>query len=400
MRSSNVTTANIGRPVENGTEGKAGYIDAIRGWAILLVITPHVGLSFAELPFPIRKLTNFGWNGVQMFFLASAVSLMLSWRRQKETGWTAVRYFFIRRFLRIAPMYYAGAIFYYIVEPPVSGFDFMQMLRSLLFINAWHPNWMPTTPGWKVVPGGWSIGVEFTFYILFPILATILTTLPRALVCVAGSLILAVFANQFGTIWLANYSEVAANNFLFFWFPNQAPIFALGIVLYHLLTRAPQAMETQNWTSGIATVVVIACVVVAEFPTASNSFHSFIFMPTVLIATLIFMVFILVLAKGAPSIFVHSWLRRLGSLSFSAYILHFFFVDAIPVWSRGLIDVNATGFKAIGMCILLWILTIVGTVAVATFTHIAIEQPGINLARRLTSSRAAKVERMASLRLP
>ena len=146
---------------------KKDYIDAVRGWAIALVITSHVGVMFAELPYPIKKLTNFGVYGVQMFFLASAVTLLMSWHRRKEEGAAAVKIFFIRRFLRIAPMYYLGSILYYYIEPPETGFDAVQMLRSFVFINVWHPEWVPTTPGWTVVPGGWSIGVEFTFYFLF-----------------------------------------------------------------------------------------------------------------------------------------------------------------------------------------------------------------------------------------
>ena len=65
---------------------KQGYIDAIRGWAILLVITCHTGGMFPELPYPIRKLTNFGWHGVQLFFLASAVTLCMSWHNTPEPG--------------------------------------------------------------------------------------------------------------------------------------------------------------------------------------------------------------------------------------------------------------------------------------------------------------------------
>jgi len=143
--------------------GKEAYIDAVRGWAILLVIISHVGGMFPEMPYPAKKLTNFGWHGVQMFFLASAVTLLMSWNRQSRRGLGAVRSFFVRRFLRIAPMYYMGALIYYVAEPPASDFDIAQMLRSFSFVNAWHPDWIPTTSGWMVVPGGWSIGGRIHF---------------------------------------------------------------------------------------------------------------------------------------------------------------------------------------------------------------------------------------------
>ena len=389
-----------GAPVPRPKNNKYDYIDAVRGWAILLVITCHVGGRFAELPYPVKKLTNFGWHGVQMFFLASAVTLMMSWARKKEAGWTAAWHFFIRRFLRIAPMYYTGALIYFIAEPPDNGFDLAQMLRSFLFINAWHPDWIPTTPGWMVVPGGWSIGVEFTFYALFPVLATLLVTLPRAVLFFFGALVLSVYANQYGLISFDHYSKVAVDNFLYFWFPNQVPIFALGIILYHLLTKTSLTVKRTSTAYTIIAAVFVACAVAAERPTSSNLFNSLIFMPTVFFAALSFMVFIIVVAKGPETLFTHPWIRRLGVLSFSSYVLHFYFVYAVPVWSGGLIDPNAKGFAAIGTFVALWVLTVIGTAAAATVAHRFIEQPGMNLARWLTSSRKAQRAASTPLRPP
>ena len=43
---------------------------------------------------------------------------------------------------------------------------------TLLFVNAWSPDWMTTVEGrWQVVPGSWSVSVEFCFYFAFPLIA-------------------------------------------------------------------------------------------------------------------------------------------------------------------------------------------------------------------------------------
>jgi peptidoglycan/LPS O-acetylase OafA/YrhL len=313
----------------------------------------------------------------------------MSWHRQKTTGWHTVSRFFLRRYLRIAPMYYFGALFYFLADPPATGFDIVQMMRSLLFVNVWHPDWVPTTSGWMVVPGGWSIGVEFTFYALFPLLAASVTSLLRAALFFALTLLIAIGANQWGALWLAGIAPQAVENFLYFWFFNQAPFFALGFVLYHLLRNPPEKLLSllrAHWRCDVLVLIIVGLfVVVAEHPTQSNRFGTMTVFPTVFLAALLFMGLILIMGKGSPTLLVHRWIQRLGVVSFSAYILHFIFVQYIPVWCGAMIEPRSSGWHAIVMFLALWLLTILLTLIAATVTHRLIEQPGINLARRIIS---------------
>jgi len=130
---------------------KYPFIDALRGYAVLMVITCHAGAAFPELPYPLKRVTNFGWHGVQMFFLMSCVTLLLSWQSDEAKGRTDVISFWLRRFFRIAPLYYLAAAFYFLIEPPAGGFDLGQLLACFTFINDWHPALVPTTAdawGW------------------------------------------------------------------------------------------------------------------------------------------------------------------------------------------------------------------------------------------------------------
>jgi len=366
---------------------KLGYIDAVRGWAILLVITAHTGSRFPELPYPVKKLTNFGWHGVQLFFIASAVTLMLSWSRRTEAFPAATRHFFIRRFLRIAPMYYAGALLYFLVDGIPGEFSLAQLLRSLLFVNAWHPEWLPTTKAWSVVPGGWSIGVEFTFYALFPLLASLLTNARRAAIFFAAALPFAVLANNGAAAgWLRDYEVQAARNFLYFWFPNQLPVFAAGILLFYLLRQGP-ASVSRGTSLALGGAAVLFCIYIAGLALGISYLRNFTDPPPIFWATLAFMVFVYALAKGPATWFTHPWVQRVGVLSFSAYVLHFLFIQDLPAWSGGLIDVNATGLKAIGMFVLLWVGVVACTLATASLAHRYIERPGMALAARWIAAR-------------
>ena len=369
---------------------KQDYIDAVRGWAILMVMTTHVGKAFVELPWAVKRFTNPGWHGVQLFFLASAVTLLMSWHRSRAHDARATRSFFLRRFLRIAPMYYAGALLYAFAQPPSLGFDAFQLLRTLLFVNVWRPDWVPTTPGWLVVPGGWSIGVEFTFYAVFPVLAAIITTLPRALALVAVSVAIAVTANTIGTAVFGASGEAASANFLYFWFPNQLPVFSIGFVLYFLIDTARFTLQRRTTAYMLLAGVAISWSLVTQMPTASAFFTTNTLAPPLLLVSVVFSAFVLILARGPATLLTHPLVRRIGVLSFSTYVLHFLVIDLLPAWSFGLIDVKATGYAAIANFIVLWVLTVAVTALVAAAAHAWIEQPGIELARRLTVRRTPR----------
>ncbi len=374
----------VAPPAGAARQAKFAYIDAVRGWAILLVITNHVGSRFVELAYPVKKLTNYGWFGVQLFFLASAVTLCFSWRRDRAAFGTKTRHFFIRRFLRIAPMYYLAALFYALVWPPAGQATLGHVLSTLLFVNAWTPEGIPTTPGWTVVPGGWSIGVEFTFYAMFPLLLAMVTSLKRALGFLAATLAGAVACNTAALAWFGGTPAPALSHFLYFWMPNQLPVFALGIVLFYALSRAMGGATWPAWRGNAAGAAIFLGIAgVAEHPWHPDYFSAQLMPPAMLPVSLLLAAFVFVLARAPGSLFTHGVVRRIGVLSFSCCILHFYFVAEIPNWSAGLIDPSATGVRAILLCGVLWVATVAATCLAGTVTHRFIEQPGIMLARRL-----------------
>jgi peptidoglycan/LPS O-acetylase OafA/YrhL len=372
---------------------KYDYIDAVRGWAILLVITCHVFQEFQELPYPVKRMTNFGWHGVQLFFIASALTLTMSWYRDREPIYKKTASFFLRRVMRIAPLYYCAALFYLVVDPPPSGFELGQLIRTLIFLNSWHPEWLSTTHGWTVVLGGWSVSVEFAFYAMFPILAVTVTNLRRAIALFILTVLVAIKANSMGQIWLADYDQVAAQNFLYYWFPNQAPVFAMGIILFFILERTENLRINSITCYFLMLISGLICFAVTQ---KSDWPYWLKVVPNLLLASFSFVVFIFAMAKGPRTIFSHPWIQRLGVLSFGSYLLHFVFVRSLDVWTGGLIDTKATGYVAIAMGAALWAATLLCTTIAAALVHRLIELPGINLARQLTRRRQQQNELAAA----
>ena len=62
-----------------------------------------------------------GAEGVQLFFVMSALTLFLSLDSRRRTEARPVANFFVRRFFRIAPFFYAGALFYYLFDRAMTG---------------------------------------------------------------------------------------------------------------------------------------------------------------------------------------------------------------------------------------------------------------------------------------
>jgi peptidoglycan/LPS O-acetylase OafA/YrhL len=88
---------------------KYQYIDILKGIAVLGVIAVHSHQSIPNLNLSVKYAFNYGQLGVQLFFMLSAITLCISSQKRHEQVW---QYFYMRRFFRIAPLYYFGIVLY------------------------------------------------------------------------------------------------------------------------------------------------------------------------------------------------------------------------------------------------------------------------------------------------
>lgn len=373
--------------MEINSRDKLASIDAMRGWAVFLVITAHTAGAFNELPYPLKKLTNMGWYGVQLFFIASAFTLVMSWHRQSDSNhWKNSAKFFIRRFFRIAPMYYLGCLLYFIIRPPLEKFNLDQLIINLAFLNSWSPKYMTTlVDTWQVVPGGWSIGVEFSFYFIFPILVLCISSLTKSLVFLLLSMIISLLANFYGFEYYESfYQKNEVDNFLFFWLPHQLSIFALGFVFYffvhsnHLLAKYIKQYMFGNpllLLFGMCLMIMLMSQVVISKHFSS----SFPYLPVHYFMSLIFFCLGVVMLENKVTILENPMIVRLGQVSFSAYILHF---AVIQIFHYSKL-VQATGVISILFFCIMLMLVIVSTYVFSKVAYNFVETPFINLGRHI-----------------
>lgn len=310
-----------------GKFDRLDVIDAIRGYAILLVIFVHCLSQLPTLVWPAKRVFLMGFYGVQLFFIASAMTLLMSWARDNDIFFIKAKKFFVRRFFRIAPLYYLAIPFYWVAyQRGWPDFDIQIFIASLLFYNAWSPYLLPTVPGWTPVPGGWSISVEFCFYLIFPLLAVMINSISRSLLFFIISIGLLVLNAVLGDFVYQDLGVENRDNFLYFWLPNQLAIFSIGFVLFNVLKndRVLLFLKACPINSGHVTIVVMLALLGLSLYGVRKFF---VFpawaLPTHLIASILFLIWAAILIVKPVKWVVNRAIVGLGRVSFSAYILHF-----------------------------------------------------------------------------
>ena len=368
------------------TETKLPFIDALRGYAITLVIASHAFPTVHDLPWPVKRFTNLGFFGVQLFFVVSCLTLTRSWRQRGGAGQPEVRRFVVRRLFRVAPAYYLAALLYFWLSPAgVPGLG--RVATFLSFTNGWSPTQMPTVSGaWIGVPGGWSVEAEFAFYALFPALMMIPRGVWPAVLALLLSLPLAYAANAAG--WAAyalSDGAVATDQFLYYWLPNELCVFLCGLVAFELLVRLSPAGPWRR--AGIllarhaglllaGSVLMFLLLGIVAWPRVPEPGRLLVSSP--LVAALAFSGCVVALALRPNPLVVNRAAIRMGQASFSAYLLHFAVLDAL-VHALPPATLAATGAAAVLCAAALFAGAMVLTGLASQAAYRMVELPGIRL---------------------
>lgn len=178
-----------------GTGGRVPALDGIRGMAALMVVVFHYaqGLGTIKLPglAPLSRLLNAGQTGVDLFFVLSGFLITGILLEAKGTP-HFLRNFYVRRALRILPLYYA-VIIGCLITGLITGsaqYSFSNTWWYLVFLQNFGTTfWADSIAG----PGHfWSLGVEEHFYLFWPfvIMAFSARALPKALLAlIAGGIL-------------------------------------------------------------------------------------------------------------------------------------------------------------------------------------------------------------------
>jgi peptidoglycan/LPS O-acetylase OafA/YrhL len=132
-------------------------------------IVDHLGAGVASLYELFYYCLRFG---LSLFFTLSAFLIFeLLLRERHSTGTVAIKQFYVRRILRIWPLYYLGLAF--AVGVALHDGNSAQNLAALGWFAVFLGSWYLTAHGLMTIPANhlWSISVEEQFYLFAPWLA-------------------------------------------------------------------------------------------------------------------------------------------------------------------------------------------------------------------------------------
>ena len=175
-------------------------LDGLRFIAFMMVFLYHEGFSSYQLSRLIgsgasRCFRENGWVGVQLFFILSGYLITtLLLREEASFGRVDLKAFWVRRILRIWPLYYLTIVLVFGALPWWQGsFSFPSgraaIVKHLPWFMAFLGNWSfihvgpPPLDAQSIL---WSVCVEEQFYLLVPLIVALLVPKLRVWVVLLG----------------------------------------------------------------------------------------------------------------------------------------------------------------------------------------------------------------------
>ena len=329
----------------NPTRNNIPALDALRGFACLLVVLAHAG--GLKVFFDIRGA---GQIGVMLFFALSGFLMYILYGNQPITP-VSLKAYGLRRFFRVVP-----------------AFVFVVLASYLGFLSGWYTIYdIDGAEAWKhmtlrgEVSVLWTISVELKFYLFFPLVIAVLIKLPHPRQELAALVLLYL-------LFVALEFDLPKSSLWRF-----TEFFLAGMIAGSIYLQVSPGDATRRWiNAGFILLVGLLVLSIPRFidliPGITTQLwrdplpYSILVSLTVLTAAW--------LSPPVADIFANPAMRFLGRISFSLYLIH------LPVMR--LVLANLEDYEFVGLS-----LAIVAAVAAAWLMYRVIELPGQTLGRRI-----------------
>ncbi len=325
-----------------------------------------------------------GSLGVIFFFVLSGFLITYLLMQEKAVKQTvAVKKFYIRRILRIWPMYYLVVLLGFLVLPNIHFIDNPYLNKFL------DPNFAPnfalyllflpnlafaTFAAVPHIGQTWSIGVEEQFYLLWPLIVKHSKNVLKALLMVIGILIV------LKVIVLVLCKQMPDSSVLkvvkpFLAMTKMESMAIGGIGAYYLFNGNEKIKWLMNNGLMISAVIVIVGLVYFTPPIVQDAIY--------LVYSVLFLVIILNVSSNPKSVFKleNRMFKMLGNISYGIYMYHLIviaFVFAVLKYFG--MEINDSFVSQL----MVYSLTILITIFVSILSYSYFEKRFLNLKHKFT----------------
>jgi len=299
-------------------------LDGLRAIAILLVVPHNLDLiaTFDGAQLVVAALHR-GWIGVQLFFVLSGfliTGILLDARDAPDY----YRSFFVRRALRIFPLYYATLLVLFVLLPALGLVPASFKCDAMVELSYWtyFSNWYgPFHQGPDPVSHFWSLALEEQFYLLWPFVIHRRSAgwvMRLCLAIAAASLLLRVVMLLAGTPAQAIYQFLV----------TRMDALALGgaaAAAFRVPSAASWTLDHRRFLLGASLLSLVAGAVLSRgynltHPVTLSLGFTFLAVGFALLVAAVVAADLLG-AAGWPAALRWSFLRRVAKYSYAMYVL-------------------------------------------------------------------------------
>lgn len=189
------------------------------------------------------KLYSIGFYGVYIFFVLSGASIYISYADRIRAGYD-LRKFISQRFFRLLPLFalvvlLGPAIDHGNLDGYITDF-FTRAVMNITFVFGLG------NPGRVSLPtGGWSLGIEFVFYLLFPVILSFISGSIRS--SIAFLVIVSACQILFVQSLITGPGSLSSNWYGYTQFLAFAAYFVSGCLIGRIISADKLAADTLQW---------------------------------------------------------------------------------------------------------------------------------------------------------